>query len=162
MEEMLGTLSLPALDPATVPTRTGSGYPTEELRRSVAGRSKQALGDALGLQNFGVNLVRLEPGACSSLRHWHTRQDEFVFVLEGQLTLVSDAGEQVLEPGMCAGFVAGNPDPHQLMNKSHATAVYLEVGDRLPGDLAHYPEADLKAEGGPAHYKFLHKDGSPY
>lgn len=152
----------PALDPATVPSRTGSIYPTAELRAVTAGRGKQALGDALGLQNFGVNLVRLEPGAASALRHWHTRQDEFIYVLEGEVTLVTDEGEQRLRPGLCAGFPAGKADGHCLMNRGSAVAVYLEVGDRLPGDQAHYPEADLEARAGRAAYQLFHKDGSAY
>lgn len=153
--------ALPALDPDTVPTRSGSSYP-EAFRQVVAGRSKQALGDAAGLRNFGVNLVRLEPGACSALRHWHSRQDEFVYVLEGELTLVSELGEQLLTAGMCAGFVAGRPDGHQLINRSSSVAAYLEVGDRLPGDEAHYPDADLSARQAPSGYLFTRKDGTAY
>src|SRR5215510_12009554 len=132
------TARLPALDPATVAPRTGSGYPTEEMRRPVVGRAKRALGDALGLTTFGINLTRLEPGASSALRHWHLRQDEFVFVLEGELVLVTDDGEQVLGPGTCAGFPGGVPNGHHLVNRTSTPAVYLEVGDRLPGDGAEY------------------------
>ncbi|MGZ8219196.1 cupin domain-containing protein [Methylomagnum sp.] len=154
--------TLPALDPATVPSRTGSTYPAEEFRAVTVGRSKQALGDALGLQTFGVNLVRLEPGAVSALRHWHTRQDEFICVLEGEVTLVTERGEQCLGPGLCAGFPAGKADGHCLMNRGSAVAVYLEVGDRLPGDQAHYPDADLEARAGRGAYQFFHKDGSAY
>ncbi|NJD04926.1 MAG: cupin domain-containing protein [Methylococcaceae bacterium] len=157
-----GPLVPPALDPASVSPRTGSTYPTEELRHRVAGRSKRAMGDALGLQNFGVNLVTLEPGAVSALRHWHTRQDEFIYVLEGELTLVTEQGEQVLAPGHCAGFPAGTADGHQLVNRSAGTTTYLEAGDRLPGDRAHYPDEDLLAIDRPVGYGFFHKDGSPY
>ncbi|CAI8732089.1 MULTISPECIES: cupin domain-containing protein [Methylococcus] len=159
---MTTPLDLPALDPADVPVRTSSIYPTEAQRERVKGRSKQALGDALGLQNFGVNLVRLEPGAISAFRHWHSRQDEFVYVLEGELTLVTETGEQRLAAGTCAGFPAGKPDGHQLVNRSGRVAVYLEVGDRLPGDRAHYPEEDLEAHATRASYAFRHKDGTPY
>ncbi|WP_045227219.1 cupin domain-containing protein [Methyloterricola oryzae] len=155
-------LTLPALDPADVPRRTGSIYPTEELRSLTQGRSKQALGDALGLQAFGVNLVRLEPGAMSAVRHWHTRQDEFIYVLEGELTLVTENGEQVLGAGVCAGFPAGKPDGHQLINRSERVAIYLEVGDRLPGDAAHYPDVDLEARATRGGYSFFKKDGAPY
>jgi uncharacterized cupin superfamily protein len=154
--------TLPALDPANVPARTGSIYPTEELRSLTLGRSKQALGDALGLQTFGVNLVRLEPEAMSAVRHWHTRQDEFIYVLEGELTLVTENGEQALGAGMCAGFPAGKPDGHHLINRSDRVAVYLEVGDRLPGDAAHYPDEDLCAATARGSYVFSHKDGTPY
>jgi uncharacterized cupin superfamily protein len=155
-------LALPALDPARVPGRATSPYPTAELRAAVAGRSKHALGDALGLQNFGVNLVRLEPGASSALRHWHTRQDEFVYVLEGEITLITDGGRQTLGSGMCAGFPAGKADGHHLVNRGPRVAVYLEVGDRSPGDQTFYPDVDLQARSNRAQSEYLHKDGSPY
>jgi len=151
----------PALDPGGVAPRTGSGYPPP-FRPLVAGREKRALGDAVGLRNFGVNLVRLPPGSGSSQRHWHTRQDEFIYVVEGEVVLITDAGEQRLGPGMCAGFPAGRPDGHHLVNRTAADALYLEVGDRLPGDEADYPDIDLTLrliDGKPT---FLHKDGKPY
>lgn len=156
------TPRLPALDPETVPARTVSLYPTPELRAVTIGRSKRALGDALGLQTFGVNLVTLEPGAASALRHWHTRQDEFVYVLEGEIILVTDIGEQCLRAGMCAGFPAGKADGHHLINRGSRAAIYLEVGDRLPGDRAHYPDEDLEAFASRGACAFAHKDGSPY
>jgi len=137
--------------------RGATGYPTP-YRERVAGRSKARLGDAFGLKNFGVNLTRLEPGAESALRHWHTRQDEFVYVLEGELVLVTDAGETVLRPGMCAGFPGGKPDGHHLVNRGERTAVYLEVGDRTPGDEAFYPDADLVHRDG----RFFRRDGTPW
>jgi uncharacterized cupin superfamily protein len=155
-------LRRPALDPATVAPRTSTGYPTEEMRRAVAGRTKRVLGDALGLTTFGVNLTRLEPGASSALRHWHLRQDEFVFVLEGELALVTDEGEQLLGPGTCAGFAGGVPNGHHLVNRSSIPAVYLEVGDRLPGDGAEYPDHDLKVRATPAGWRYTHRDGRPY
>jgi uncharacterized cupin superfamily protein len=155
-------LKLPALDPATVAPRTSSAYPTEEFRKVTAGRAKRALGDALGLTTFGVNLTRLEPGAASALRHWHRRQDEFVFILEGELTLVTDDGEQVLGPGACAGFPGGVPNGHHLVNRSSSPAVYLEVGDRLPGDAASYPDVDLHVRSTPPGWRYTHKDGRPY
>ncbi len=156
------TSTAPVLDPRTVEARTGSGYPTEEMRRLTVGRSKRALGDALGLTTFGVNLTRLEPGAASALRHWHRRQDEFVYVLEGELTLVTDDGEQVLRPGQCAGFPGGVRNAHHLVNRTSAQAAYLEVGDRLPGDAADYPDHDLCVRATAAGWKYTHKDGSPY
>jgi len=153
----------PALDPAEVAERVGSSYP-EPFRGPVAGRRKRALGDALGLRNFGVNLVRLAPGAASSMRHWHARQDEFVYVLEGELTLVTDAGAQPLKAGMAAGFPAGVGDGHHLVNRSDQDALYLEVGDRMPGDAVVYPDIDLAIPPRPATgpYVFTHKDGTPY
>ena len=154
--------TLPMLNPADVAVRTTSIYPTEELRSLTQGRSKQALGDALGLQTFGVNLVRLEPGAMSSVRHWHTRQDEFIYVLEGELTLVTENCEKALAAGLCAGFPAGKPDGHHLINRTDRVAVYLEVGDRLPGDEAHYPDEDLAARATRGSYEFSHEDGTPY
>jgi uncharacterized cupin superfamily protein len=149
----------PALDPKTVEGRRGTLYP-DAFKPRVAGREKRALGNALGLQNFGVNLVKLEPGAQSALRHWHTQQDEFVWVLEGEITLVTDAGEQVLTPGLCAGFPKGKPDGHHLVNKSTKDAWYLEVGDRSAGDAAIYPDDNMRAAF-VATYKFLKPDGSP-
>jgi uncharacterized cupin superfamily protein len=157
-----GALRAPALDPTTVAGRQGSKYPTEPLRAPFLARIKQPLGDALGLENFGVNLVRLPPGTVSSLRHWHTRQDEFVYILEGELVLVSEAGEQTLRPGMCAGFPANRADGHHLINRSAADAVYLEVGDRLPGDRVHYPDVDLDARLAKPSYEPFHKDGTKY
>src|SRR5450631_3507665 len=112
----------------------------------LQGREKRALGDKFGLTNFGVNLTRLAPGARSALRHAHTRQDEFVFILEGQPTLVTDSGPVTLAPGMCAGFRAGTGNAHCLINETQEQVVYLEVGDRSNGDEATYPEEDLRAE----------------
>lgn len=150
----------PVLDPSTLEGKTGAtGYP-EPFRAQVAGRTRLRLGDRLGLTNFGVNMTRLEPGSASALRHWHTRQDEFVYVVEGELTLVTDAGETVLRPGMCAGFPAGKPDGHQLVNRTDAPAVYLEVGDRTKGDDAYYPDDDLVYRGDED--RFLHRDGTPW
>jgi uncharacterized cupin superfamily protein len=150
------------LDPATVPARTTSGYPTEEMRRATAGRAKQPLGDALGLTTFGVNLTRLAPGAASALRHWHHRQDEFVYVLEGELVLVTDDGEHVLRAGTCAGFPGGVANAHHLVNRTAAPATFLEVGDRLPGDGVEYPEHDLRVRAKMAGWSYVRKDGRPY
>jgi uncharacterized cupin superfamily protein len=128
----------------------------------MAGREKRALGDVFGLANFGVNLTRLAPGAASALRHWHTRQDEFVYILQGHPTLMTDAGATPLAPGMCAGFKAGSGDGHQLVNQTPDDVVYLEVGDRSPGDEGSYPDDDLKALMEDGQWKFVHKDGTPY
>jgi uncharacterized cupin superfamily protein len=156
------TMQHPALDPMTVAPRTGSGYPTDAMKAVVEGRAKRMLGDALGLTTFGVNLTTLAPGAASALRHWHLRQDEFVFVLEGELTLVTDGGEQTLGPGACAGFAGGVPNGHQLVNRTSKPATFLEVGDRLPGDGAEYPDHDLRVRSTGSGWKYTHKDGSDF
>ena len=156
------TLDSMIVDPAKVSADTGTGYPTP-YRHVVAGRERRALGDAVDLTIFGVNLTRLAPGAASALRHWHDRQDEFVYVLEGELTLVTDVGEQVLRPGMGVGFPAGRPIGHHLVNRSSAPAVYLEIGDRTRGDQTHYSEADLVARmNDDGTDTFTHKDGAPW
>jgi uncharacterized cupin superfamily protein len=151
-----------AIPAADVPPRTKpSNYPPVFAAR-VAGRVKRPLGDFFGLRNFGVNLTRLPPGVESALLHRHTRQDELVFILEGRPTLVTDEGETQLEPGMCAGFPAGGA-AHQLVNRTAEDVVYLEMGDRTPGDEGTYPNDDLKAvmdETGA--WRMAHKDGTPY
>ena len=150
------------VDPAAVPGRRGTAYPPP-FRHCVAGREKRALGDACGLVNFGVNLTRLEPGAASALMHWHERQDEFVYVLEGEITLVTDGGEAVLRPGMAAGFPAGRKLAHHLVNRSSSPALYLEIGDRSSGERAHYPNDDLEARAdSDGKWIFTHKDGTPW
>jgi uncharacterized cupin superfamily protein len=154
-------LKKPAFDPEAVEARTGTVYP-DGLKAVVDGRAKRKLGDAAGLTRFGVNLVTLAPGAASSHRHWHTHEDEMIYVLEGELTLVTDGGEQILGPGMAAGFPGGGGDGHQLVNKSGGDARYLEIGDRDPNDAAHYPDVDLamrKIDGAAA---FFRKDGTAY
>jgi len=139
-----------------------SSYP-EPFASRVAGREKRPLGELFGLRNFGVNLTRLAPGAMSALRHAHSRQDEFVYVLEGRPTLVTDDRETPLEPGMCAGFRAGSGEGHHLVNRSAQDVVYLEVGDRTGGDEASYPDDDLKAALDPdGRWRFTRKDGTPY
>ncbi len=146
------------LDPATLSPRTGSGYPGA-LKDKVAGRAKRVLGDPLGLKNFGVNLTTLKPGSWSALRHHHARQDEFVYILSGTATLVTDAGRVKLTPGMCAGFPAGDGDGHCLINETDADVVYLEVGDRTPGDSVVYTDEDLAAVAASS-WTFTRKDGS--
>jgi len=151
----------PALDPATLEPRTGSGYP-EPFRAAVAGREKRALGDALGLTNFGVNLVRLPPDCASSQRHWHSKQDEFVYVVDGELVLLTDDGEQILTAGAVAGFPAGKPDGHHLVNRSGKTATYLEVGDRTEWDEVDYPDIDMLVRYVDGEEAYVKKDGTPY
>lgn len=150
-----------ALDPATLPARTGSGYPAA-FRAVVGAREKRALGDPFGLDGFGVNLVRLPPGCWSSQRHWHTLEDELVYVLEGELVLVTDAGEQTMTAGMVAGFPAGEPNGHHLVNRSDRDAVYLEVGSRIPEDETDYPDIDLVLKVRDGQQVFEHRDGTPY
>ena len=148
-----------ALDVA--PRAKPSTYPEPFFSR-MAGREKRQLGDLFGLGNFGVNLTRLAPGGESALLHRHTRQDEFVYILEGSPTLVTEDGETLLAPGMCAGFPAGG-SAHQLVNRTAADVLYLEVGDRTPGDAASYPRDDIQANLGPdGQWLFTHKDGSAY
>lgn len=149
------------IDPENVPSRTTSIYP-EQFKPLMAGRIKQALGNAAGLKNFGVNLVTLAPGSCSALRHWHTQQDEFIYVIEGEVTLITNAGAQILKSGMMVGFPAGEEDGHQLVNKSDSIVVYLEIGDRTPDDVVNYPDDDLIAKATPNGWAFTHKDGSLY
>ena len=144
------------------PARTKRTIYPEPFASRVAGREKRPLGDLFGLANFGVNLTRLAPGAVSALRHAHTLQDEFVYVLEGRPTLVTDAGHMRLEPGMCAGFKAGTGDAHHLVNETQADVVYLEIGDRTPRDSATYPDDDISAAFVDGSWVVAHKDGTPY
>lgn len=143
------------------PRTKPSNYP-EPFASRMAGRTKRQLGDVFGLSNFGVNLTRLEPGAMSALRHAHTLQDEFIYILEGTPTLVTDAGETQLAPGMCAGFKAGEGGGHQLVNRGTGVTVYLEVGDRTPGDTVSYPDDDIEAYLEDGVWKFRRKNGQPY
>jgi uncharacterized cupin superfamily protein len=148
------------IDPTTVPVVIGSGYPPP-FDAPCATRARQRLGDAAGLTDFGVNLLRLPSGACSSQRHWHSAEDEFVYVLEGEVVLVTDGGEEILRAGQCAGFKAGIHDAHHLQNRSPRDAVVLEVGSRkVADDEGDYPDIDLYFLKGDA--GFAHKDGRPY
>jgi uncharacterized cupin superfamily protein len=149
---------MPKIDLTRVPERRGSGYPAP-FAQAAQGRIKQALGDAGGLSDFGVNLTRLPPGGWSSQRHWHTGEDEFVYVLSGELVLVTDAGEQPLRAGECAAFPKNLADGHHLINRGSEMAVYLEVGTRSAEDACHYPDIDLHVDG---RRGFTHKDGTPY
>ena len=132
------------------------------LASRLAGRHKRPLGNLFGLENFGVNLTRLAPGAVSSLRHAHARQDEFVFILEGCPTLITNEGPTRLSPGMCAGFRAGTGNAHTLINETGEDVVYLEIGDRTSGDVVTYPDDDLCAQFDDGQWTFSHKDGTPY
>ncbi|BAY44010.1 hypothetical protein SAMD00079811_16040 [Scytonema sp. HK-05] len=151
------------IDPEKVPTERRTNYP-DEFKPIVAGRVRQRLGNFAGLKNFGVNLVKLEPGSSSALRHWHSHEDEFIYILEGELTLITDAGEEILKPGMAAGFPANEANGHHLVNRSSVVGVYLEVGDRIPYDDVTYPDHDLMAKASPdgEFSVFIHKDGTPY
>ena len=148
------------IDLAKIPVKTGSGYPTP-LDLPCAARARQRLGDAAGLTDFGVNLLRLPPGAWSSQRHWHSAEDEFVFIVEGEVVLVTDTGEELLRSGDCAGFKAGVKDGHHLQNRSGRDAILLEVGSRrVAEDEGEYPDIDmrfLKNDHG-----YTHRDGTPY
>ena len=154
-----GPIAIVAADAA--PRARQSVYP-DFLAQRMAGREKKPLGTVFGLRNFGVNLVRLAPGAMSSLRHAHTRQDEFVYVLEGHPVLCTDEGRTPLAPGMCAGFRTGTGNAHHLRNEGSRDVVYLEIGDRTPGDEAGYPDDDLVARETDGSWTFAHKDGRPY
>jgi uncharacterized cupin superfamily protein len=155
-------LKKPALDPRSVEAVVRSGYP-EPYRSRVLPREKRSVGDALGLTRIGINHTTLSPGKESSMRHWHTLEDEFVYVLEGEVVLRTGAGEQLLSAGMCAGFPAGSDDGHQLINRSSRPAVYLEVSNRDAADSAHYsdPDVDLRWNAPEARGKFTRRDGRP-
>ena len=152
---------MPKLDLAAVLVKTGSIYP-EPYAGMMAGRSSLRLGEAGGLTQFGANLVILQPGALSSLRHWHLHEDEFVMVTEGECVLVQDGGETVMRPGDCAAFKAGDPDGHHFINRSDREARFLVVGTKAPRDVGTYSDVDLRVEieGGKA--RFTYKDGSDW
>jgi uncharacterized cupin superfamily protein len=158
-DEPLKPLAIEAL--AAAPRIKPSNYPEPFFSR-MAGREKRPLGDLFGLKNFGVNLTRLAPGGESALMHRHSRQDEFIYILQGEPTLVTETGELQLRPGMCAGFPAMGA-AHHLVNRTTSDALYLEIGDPTPGDAGAYPNDDLVAtldETG--QWRFAHKDGRPY
>jgi uncharacterized cupin superfamily protein len=150
---------MPRIDIAAVPKRRGSGYPTP-FDAPCARRVRQRLGVAGGLVDFGVNLMRLPPGDWSSQRHWHSDEDELVYVLEGELTLIEDGGETVLRAGDGAAFAKGSGDGHHMLNRSDAMAVYLEVGARSPADVTICSDIDMMSTN--ADGRFVHKDGAPY
>jgi uncharacterized cupin superfamily protein len=157
----MSKLKAPAFEPKDLPEQSSTGYP-EPYKSRVAGRHRRRLGDHAGLKNFGVNLTRLDPNAESSMRHWHAKQDEFIYILEGEVTLVTDAGRQKLSHGMAAGFPAGKTDGHQLVNETDKPVLYLEIGDRTPEDGATYSDVDMSARMVDGSWVFTHKGGSPY
>jgi uncharacterized cupin superfamily protein len=152
-------MSMPKLDLMSIPRHRGSSYPAP-FDRQPADRIRQRLGDAGGLTEFGVNLMQLPPGAWSSQRHWHSHEDEFVYVISGEVVLVTDNGEEVMRAGDCAAFPRNAPNGHHLVNKSGATAVCLEVGTRVPDDFVVYPDIDMVFDAKVD--CFAHKDGAPY
>ena len=154
-------LKLPALDPNSTEERRGSGYP-EPFKSRMGDRVKRRLAAACGMKNLGVNLVTLGPGGQSALRHWHTLEDEFVYVLEGEVVLVTNEGEQTLTVGMCAGYPAGSRNGHHFVNRSQKPAKYLEMGTNVPGDTAFYPDDDLRLTEMEDGIVYAHKDGRRY
>ena len=150
---------MPKIDIAAVPARKGSGYPSP-FDAPCAARTRKRLGDAGGLTDFGVNLMTLPPGGWSSQRHWHSHEDEFVYVLEGEVTLVEDGGETLLRAGECAAFAKNSGNGHHLVNRSSAMAVYLEAGSRQPFDLTTCSDVDMMCSNTDG--RFVHKDGTPF
>ncbi|ACM26925.1 cupin domain-containing protein [Rhizobium rhizogenes] len=150
---------MPKINVAAVPKRKGSGYPAP-FDAPLVERIRQRLGNAGGLTDFGINLMHLPPGNWSSQRHWHSHEDEFVYVLEGELTLIEDEGETVLRAGDCAAFPKGTGNGHHMINRSDATAVYLEIGSRQPADITTCSDIDMMSTN--ADGRFVHKDGTAY
>jgi uncharacterized cupin superfamily protein len=152
---------MPKIDIAKLPVDNRSSYP-EPFSRAVVGRERKRLGNAAGLDQFGVNLTTLKPGAASALRHWHEREDELVYILEGEVVLIEDDGEVVLRPGDAAGFKANVRNGHHLVNRSTRNAVYLEIGTRSKHERAEYPDVDLLVIRDENGMRYAHKDGTPY
>lgn len=150
---------MPKIDIAAVPVRKGSGYPSP-FDEPCSTRTRRRLGDAGGIKDFGVNLMTLPPGAWSSQRHWHSHEDEFVYVLEGEVTLVEDQGRTLLRAGECVAFPKGTGNGHHLINESLAVAIFLEVGSRHPDDLTTCSDIDMKSANSDG--RFVRKDGTPY
>ncbi len=150
---------MPKIDIAAVPKRQGAGYPPP-FDAPCAQRVRQRLGNAGSLTDFGVNLMHLPPGNWSSQRHWHTHEDEFVYVLQGELVLIEDAGETLLRAGDCAAFAKNSGNGHHMVNRSDTVAIYLEVGARSPADITYCSDIDMMSAN--ADGRFVHKDGSPY
>jgi uncharacterized cupin superfamily protein len=162
IEEMSKDPMIIALAAAQALPRTKpSNYPQPFASR-MSGREKRPLGDLFGLTNFGVNLTQIAPGGESALRHGHSKQDEFIYILQGSPVLITDEGETQLSPGMCAGFKAGTSNAHQLINRTCSNVIYLEVGDRTAGDEVNYPDDDLQAIFVEGKWQFVHKDGTSY
>jgi uncharacterized cupin superfamily protein len=152
---------MPKIDIAAIAEKNETGYP-ESYRALVAGRFRKPLGDAGGLTQFGVNLCRLAPGAASSQRHWHSAEDELVYVLQGEVILVEDGGETPLRAGDAATFKAGVENGHHLVNRSGADALFLEIGTRSEADRATYPDIDMQAATEDGVDRYTHRDGTPY
>jgi uncharacterized cupin superfamily protein len=152
---------MPKIDQGALVIRSRSAYP-EPFDRIVDGREWQSLGDGAGLTQFGVNLFRLKPGAASSARHWHEQEEEFVYMVEGELVLIEDEGETVIRPGEAAGFKAGVPNGHHLVNRTDRDAVFLAVGTRAQRERCHYSDIDLVHEQDGDRYRLTHKSGAPY
>ena len=152
---------MPKIDIASLPVDTRTGYP-EPLNRVVIGRERKRLGNAVGLDQFGVNLTTLKPGAASALRHWHEKEDELIYVLQDEIILVEDGGEIVLKPGDAAGFKASTPNGHHLINRSRSDAVYLEIGTRSKTETAHYSDVDLVAIRDEKGMRYTRKNGESH
>jgi len=152
---------MPKIDIASIKIDTATGYPPPH-NKAVEGRSRKRLGNAAGLSQFGVNLCTLKPGAASSLRHWHQNEDEFVYVLAGEVTLCEDEGETVLRPGDAAGWKAGVANGHCLVNRSQNETVFLEVGTRASSEVALYPDHDMRFERDGANRKVTRRNGEPF
>jgi uncharacterized cupin superfamily protein len=152
---------MPKIDIASLPVDTRTGYP-EPLNRVVIGRERKRLGNAVGLDQFGVNLTTLKPSAASALRHWHENEDELIYVLQGEIVLVEDGGEMVLKPGDAAGFKANTPNGHHLINRTQSDAFYLEIGTRSKTETAHYPDVDLVAIRDEKGMRYTRKNGEPH
>lgn len=159
MTEETNPIAINAVD---VPPRAQSSNYPEPFASRMSGRVKHPLGDLFGLTNFGINLTRLAPNSISALRHAHSKQDEFIYILQGHPTLQTDRGRTQLRPGMCAGFKAGTGNGHNLINETAEEVVYLEIGDRTPGDEGTYPDDDLQALMVAGKWQFTHKDGTSY
>ncbi|HUO44890.1 MAG TPA: cupin domain-containing protein [Burkholderiales bacterium] len=159
---MTSTSGSSAIIAANAAPRTKPSILPEPFASKMAGRIKHPLGDLFGLSNFGVNLTRIVPGGISALRHAHTRQDEFVYILQGHPVLITDEGETQLSPGMCAGFRAGTGNAHQLVNRTNEEILYLEIGDRSAGDAVSYPDDDMQGVFVDGKWRFCRKDGTPY
>jgi uncharacterized cupin superfamily protein len=152
---------MPKIDITALPTDTRTGYPAP-FDRVTVGRARKRLGNAAGLDQFGVNLTTLKPGAASALRHWHENEDELVYVLEGELMLIEDEGEIVLKPGDAAGFKANSRNGHHLVNRTQRDAVYLEIGTRAERERVVYPDVDLLVARDDEGMRYTHKNGEPY
>ena len=152
---------MPKVDIAKVPVKSGTFYPAE-FQAECLGRHKQMLGDVVGFTQFGVNITRIEPGAASALRHWHVQEDEFIYMLAGELILAENGCEVVLKAGDAAGFKAGSGNGHRLINRGKVDAVYFEVGTRSAHEKVHYPDVDLVLVRDEKGRRYLHRSGAPY